>query len=96
MAIKTQSQVLAWSESNIGNAPDACGVYTLRTGTSLESIGYIGYAGARRLKSRLMEHWTSRDRPQTTHFCWTECTDEKNAQELEQSWISKYKPPWNG
>jgi len=90
-----QSSVLVWSETNVKNAPETCGVYTLRAGTTVDSIGYVGSAGAGRLRARLLEHWNNRDHPRTTHFCWTKCASEQAAKDLESAWIAKYKPPWN-
>lgn len=95
MSIVEQSNVFTWSEANIQRAPGTCGVYTLRTGTAIPDIGYIGVAGAGRLRARLMEHWTSHDHPHTTHFHWAQCTDEENARALERRWINQYEPPWN-
>ncbi len=95
MSITRQSNVLVWSEANIERAPATCGVYTLRTGTTIASIGYIGSAGARRLRARLLEHWTSRDHPRTKYFHWAQCSDTENARVEEARWIKKYNPPWN-
>lgn len=95
MSITEQSNVLVWSEANIKKAPQTCGVYTLRTDTTVASIRYIGSAGAGRLRARLMEHYTTRDHPRTKYFHWAKCTNTENAQTLECNWIAKYNPPWN-
>jgi len=95
MSIIKQSEVMTWTEGNINTAPETCGVYTLRTGAPIASIGYVGSAGAGRLRARLNEQWTSRDHPRTTHFHWVQCTDHENALKLERDWIARYRPPWN-
>ena len=96
MSAREQSKVYTWTEANIRKAPETCGVYTLRTGTPVASIGYVGMVGAGRLRARLMEHWTKRDHPKTTHFHWVKCPSEREAASLERSWREKYEPPWNG
>jgi len=95
MSIVKQSDVLSWSEDNIKKAPETCGVYTLRTGIGTDTIGYVGSAGAGRLRARLLEHWTANDHPRTKYFHWAQCTDEENARKVERDWIQRYDPPWN-
>jgi len=95
MSIIEQSNVLVWSEANINEAPETCGVYTLRTDTTVASIGYVGSAGAGRLRARLLEHWTNHDHPRTKYFHWAQCSDAENAGKVESVWIERYKPPWN-
>jgi excinuclease UvrABC nuclease subunit len=107
MSIIRQSSALIWSEANIKKAPETCGVYTLRIGTTAGSSGYVGSAGAGRLRARvgsagagrlrarLLEHWTSRDHPRTRYFHWAQCTNTTNARSVEAQWIERYDPPWN-
>ena len=95
MAFPNKSDILIWTKENIDNVPDTCGIYTLRKNTRIEGILYIGMAGERRLKERILEHFNSNDITGVIFFDWYETKTESDAKVLEEFWIDKYAPIYN-
>lgn len=93
MGYTRKSDILNWTERNIDATPETSGVYLLRP--TQASIGYIGMAGAGRLRARLKEHWDQKDHPRTAWFDWYQTASEADARQLEQAWIAHNDPPWN-
>lgn len=93
--IVERSEIMLWNRENIERTPDSCGVYTLRTSTTIESIIYIGMAGDARLRERLLDHFNQKDISGVLFFDWYRTQTEADARELEQLWITKYHPQCN-
>ncbi len=88
-----RKELLAWTDTNIDTVPETCGVYILRSAG--QSIGYIGMAGAKRLRARLKEHKSLNDYPKTRYFDWFQHDSEASARAAEQELIAMFNPPWN-
>lgn len=94
MPFLNQSGILVWTKGNIEMSPEACGVYILRD--NQRAIIYIGKAGTRRLKARLLEHYNQRDIHAVCYFDWFQTISENDAESIERQWIEEYKPKYNG
>lgn len=94
-AIINKSEIMPWTRDNIQTSPNVSGVYTLRSSTTVESILYIGMAGAGRLRERILEHFSSGDISGVNYFDWYQTQTEEDARVLENMWITKYHPPYN-
>ena len=95
MSFINKSGILEWSEKNINNIPNICGVYVLRDNTTIGGILYVGMARTGRFKERILEHFNSGDIPGVRFFDWYQTKTEEDASALERFWISKYIPPHN-
>ncbi len=95
MIFTNKSEILTWTKENIDSVPNTRGVYILRKNTTIESILYIGMAGEKRLKERILEHFNSKDVPEVNFFDWYETKTESDARILENFWIDKYVPIYN-
>ena len=94
MTIVSRSPILVWNEHNIQQTPDSTGVYVLRDPHQI--IIYVGRTRApRRLRERILEHWSSRDVPGVSFFDWYQTDTEANAGSVEAEWIQRYQPPYN-
>jgi excinuclease UvrABC nuclease subunit len=89
------SPLIAWTEQNIKAAPEKPGVYALHP-TNTFIIGYVGSAGTRGLRARLLEHWNQGTHPKAAYFKWYQTETEKAARDLETQLIKQHNPPWNG
>lgn len=88
-----KSGILPWSIDNINNTPVTRGVYVLRETTSVDGIIYIG--SSEDLEKRLKELFLSKDIDGVLYFDWYETEGISEAKELEQVWISKFRPKYN-
>ena len=95
MVFTNRSDILKWIKENVDSVPDTCGIYTLRKNTRIEDILYIGMAGEKRLRERILEHFNSNDIPGVIFFDWYETKTENDAKVLEKFWINKYVPTYN-
>jgi excinuclease UvrABC nuclease subunit len=93
MAEIKRSGILKWTDENVAAVPESCGVYILRPSDG--SIGYIGMAGPKQLRTRLQKHKSDNDHPRTAKFDWYQTSDEASASTTEKAWIKKHDPPWN-
>ncbi len=91
MTVIRSSDVLAWTERIISQAPQAPGVYVLYD--RARKILYIGMSG--NLRERLFQHYRESDIPGVAFFQWFETDSEENARSVESDWVRKYRPPYN-
>ena len=84
------SPKLRFTVGNISSIPSQAGVYILWRGTNGKP--YIGSAGAGRLKSRLMEHFTQKDKRGITSFQYKLTGSTEEARRWEKYYRDELNP----
>lgn len=87
-AIKIKSGILSWSEDNVINASNDCGVFILRTSPTTDSIKII--EASENLNKDLVVRIADSSLSDIKFFDWYSMDTFDEAIELARSWNEKY------
>ena len=81
-----------FNKTNLQEVPAQSGIYVIRNRKG--DVQYVGKAGPKRLRERLLEHLNKKDVPGAELFQFRTTTSDKEAETLEELYRKRLKPKY--
>lgn len=80
------------NKTNVEEAPEQSAIYVIRNRKG--DVQWVGKAGAGRLRTRLLEHFSQKDIPGAELFQFRRTTSNEEAVALEKRYKKRLKPKY--